>query len=82
MGGGGDLFGVGLAAAPFRTEVWNFVFDEGTDESEVVAGGGEDAMPTFGVPASDALLELGRAVEVDFLGALDGPVLEDADAAG
>ena len=39
-------------------------------------------MPTFGVPAGDAVLELGRAVEVDFLGALDGPVFEDAVAAG
>jgi len=35
-----------------------------------------------GVPAGDALLEFGRAVEMDFLRALDSPVFEDAVAAG
>ena len=39
-------------------------------------------MLAVGVPAGDAILELGWAVKVDFLGALDGPVFEDAVAAG
>ena len=46
-----------------------------------MARAGEDAVPAFGVPAGDAVLEFGRAVEMDFLGALDGPVFEDVVAA-
>ena len=48
----------------------------------MVAGGGEDAVLAVGIPAGDAVLEFGWAVEVDFLGALDGPIFEDAVAAG
>jgi len=48
----------------------------------VVASGGEDTVLAVGVPAGDTILELGWAVKVDFLGALDGPVFEDAVAAG
>lgn len=47
----------------------------------MMSGGGEDAVLAVGVPAGDAILELGWAVKVDFLGALDGPVFEDAVAA-
>jgi len=47
----------------------------------VVAGSGEYAVLAVCVPTGDAVLELGRAVEVDFLGALNGPVFEDAVAA-
>lgn len=82
VGGGGDLAGSGLAAAGLGGEVGVFVFDEGPDEPQVVAGGGENAVLAVGVPTGDAVLEFGRAVEVDFLRALDGPVLEDAVAAG
>ena len=48
----------------------------------MVAGGCEDAVLAVGVPTGDAVFELGRAIEVDFLGTLDGPVFEDAVAAG
>ena len=82
LGGAGDLLGGGVAVAAFRGEIGNFVFDEGANKPEVVAGGGEDAVFAFGVPTGDAVFELGRTVEVDFLGALDGPILEDAVAAG
>jgi hypothetical protein len=44
----------------------------------VVAGGGEDAVLAVRIPTGDAVFEFGRAVEVDFLGDLDGPVFEDA----
>jgi hypothetical protein len=81
VGGGGDLLGAGLATASFGGEVGDFVFDEGADEPEVVAGGGEDAVLAVGVPTGDAVFEFGWAVEVDFLGALNGPVFEDAVAA-
>ncbi len=47
----------------------------------MVAGAGEDAVLAVGVPTGDAVFEFGRAVEVDFLGALNGPVFEDAVAA-
>ena len=81
LGGGGDLGGFGMAVATFRSEVGNLGFDQRADEPEVVTSGGEDAVAALGVPAGDAVFELGRAVEVDFLGALDRPVLEDAVAA-
>lgn len=45
-----------------------------------MAGGGKEAVPALGVPAGDAVLEFGRPVKVDFLGALDCPVFEDAVA--
>lgn len=48
----------------------------------MLAGGGEDTVLAVGVPAGDAVLEFGRSVEVNFLGALDGSVFEDAVAAG
>jgi len=35
-------------------------------------------MLAIGVPAGDAVLEFGRAVKMDSLGALDSPVLENA----
>jgi hypothetical protein len=58
------------------------VEDEGAQEPEVTARASEDPVLAFGVPAGDAILEFGRAVEVDLLRALNGPVLEDAVAAG
>ena len=82
VSGTGDLIRIGLASACLGGEIRHFVFDEGTDEPEVVAGGGEDAVLAVGIPTGDAVFELGRAVEVDFLGALDGPVFKDAVAAG
>ena len=48
----------------------------------MVAGGGEDAVLAAYVPVGDAVLEFRQSIEVDFLGALDGPVFEDAVAAG
>jgi hypothetical protein len=33
------------------------------------------------IPAGDAIFEFRRSIEVDFLGALHGPILEDAIAA-
>ena len=71
-----------MASAAFWGEIGNFVFNEGADEPEVAAGGGEDAVLALGVPTGDAVFEFGRAVEVEFLGALNGPVFEDAVAAG
>ena len=56
------------------------VFHQSAGEPEVVTGCGEDAVLAFGIPTGDAVLEFGRAVEMDFLGTLDGPVLEDAVA--
>ena len=82
VNGAGNLIRRGWAAAGLGGEVRVFVFDEGANQTEVVAGGGVDAMLAVCIPAGDAVLEFGGAVEVDFLGALDGPVLEVAVAAG
>ena len=82
LGGGGDLFGCGLSTTAFGGEIGYFVFDEGAGQAEVAAGGGEDAVLAVGIPTGDAVFEFRRAVEVDFLGALDDPVFEDAVAAG
>jgi hypothetical protein len=38
LGGGRDLFGSGLARAPFRGEIGMFVFDEGADQPQVARG--------------------------------------------
>lgn len=38
------------------------------------------AAAAFGIPTGDAFLVFGHAVEVDFLGALHNPVLEDVVA--
>jgi hypothetical protein len=63
-------------------KVRDLMEDEGAQEPEVAARSGEDAVLAFGVPTGDSILEFGWAVEVDLLRALDGPVLEDAVAAG
>jgi len=47
-----------------------------------VTGSGVEAVAALGVPAGDAVFVFGDAVVMDFLGALDGPVFEDAVAAG
>jgi hypothetical protein len=80
--GGGEFRGAGVAAAASRVKVRDLMEDEGAQEPEVAARSGEDAVLAFGVPTGDSILEFGWAVEVDLLRALDGPVLEDAVAAG
>jgi len=39
-------------------------------------------MLAIGIPTGDAFLEFGRAVEMDFLSALNNPVFEDTIATG
>lgn len=72
----------GGAGAAAGIQIGNLVEDEGAQESEITAGGGKECVLAIGVPAGDAVLEFWRAVEGDFLCALDGPVLEDVVAAG
>ena len=80
LGGGVELVRIDIAGPAFGTEVGDFVLCEGAHEPEVAAGGGEDAVLAVGVPADDAVLEFGRSVESDFLGALDNPIFEDVVA--
>lgn len=72
----------GGAGAAAGIQIGNLVEDKGAQESEITAGGCKESVLAIGVPARNAVLEFGRAVEGDFLGALDGPVLEDVIAAG
>jgi len=80
VGGGGELIRVDAAGPAFGAKVGDFVLHEGAHETEVAAGGGEDAVLAVGVPADDAVLEFGRPVETEFLGALNDPVFEDVVA--
>jgi len=80
-GGEGKLLASGSAGAAFRTKVGDFVLNERAQQTQVMARGSKDAVLAVGVPAGDAVLEFGLTVEMNFLGALDGPVLEDAVAA-
>ena len=81
-GGVGVVLVGGGAGAAEGVEIGDLVEDKGAQESEITAGGGKEAVLAVGIPARNAVLEFGRAVEGDFLGALDGPVLEDVIAAG
>ena len=75
LGGCGELVVRCGAGAAFGTEIGDFVLGEGAQQSEIVTGGSEDTMLTVRVPAGDAFLEFGRTIELDFLGALNDPVL-------
>ena len=81
MGADDELLAINGAGPTFGGEVGYFVLDEGSDEAEVAAGSGEEAVLAVGVPAGDAVFELGWAIEVNLLGALHGPVFEDVIAA-
>ena len=81
MGADGELFAIDGAGSAFGGEVGYFVLDEGSDQAEVAAGSGEEAVLAVGVPARDAVFEFRRSVEVNLLGALHGPVFEDVIAA-
>lgn len=81
MGADDELFAIDGAGSAFGGEVGYFVLDEGSDEAEVAAGSGEEAVLAVGVPARDAVFEFRRSVEVNLLGALHGPVFEDVIAA-
>jgi len=70
-----------MTGAASRIEVGNPVEDQRAEKAQVTAGTGEDAVLSVGIPPSDAVLEFGRAVEMDFLSALDRPVFEDVVAA-
>ena len=76
--GSGKFFGSGTAGAPGRSEIRDLVFDQRTEQAQVVAGTGVEAAAAFGIPTGYALLVFWYAVEVDFLGALHDPILEDA----
>jgi hypothetical protein len=79
--GGGERIRIGAAPAPGGGQIGDLVFHQRAEQAQVAAGAGEDAVLAVGVPAGDAVLEFRRAVEVDFLGALDDQILEDAVAA-
>ena len=79
--GSGKFLGSGTAGAPGRSEIRDLVFDERAEQAQVVARTGVEAAAAFGIPTGDAFLVFGHAVEVDFLGALHNPILEDAVAA-
>ena len=63
----------GGAGAAAGIQIGDLVEDEGAQESEITAGGGKESVLVVGVPAGDAFFEFWRAVEGDFLCALNGP---------
>ena len=73
--------GVGIFGATFGGEIGNFVEDEGAHESKIAPSTGKDSMLTVGVPLLDAVFEFRRAIELDFLRTLNGPVFKDVVAA-
>jgi len=72
----------GRARSACGVEIGSSVKDKRAKEAQVATGSGEDAVLAVGIPTGDAILEFGRAVEKDFLCALDGPVFEDVIATG
>ena len=74
------FLGSGTAGASGRGEIWDLVFDQRAEQAQIVTRTGVKAAAAFGIPTGDAILVFGHAVEVDFLGALHDPILEDAVA--
>ena len=57
MGADDELFAIDGAGPTFGGKVGYFVLDEGSDQTEVAAGSGEEAVLAVGVPAGDAVFE-------------------------
>lgn len=81
LDGVGSQFLVFRVVPDFGRKVRDFILHESARETKIATCPGKDAVLAVGVPSCDAVLEFGRSVEVEFLGALNGPVLEDAVAA-